>query len=337
MYLDHIETDGKSYHSNQTNNDGVKFTAFGRLIGDNEIRRGKPTMTKTSVTYPVVAALVVAEQMKDMGPDRQWEPVNNVQQYFLENYFNLCRNEIRGIPEIESLTSWSYETINEFLRKHGFTIQLEPFSYPSFGVASVLDLIVTWASEGESCTVRGIDARSYPAVRIAREGVEFYQVRGHKHPIAALKTTSGDRVCLTVLDDEPAHEFDINHQAEDFSQRMSHPISGYNGIIFPMVDLNQKVDISWLLALWTLAESGVPAVVVQALQQNILRINEIGAQAKSAVAMEIMRTGGMMHVDPDLVINVPFLLWFERSGLKKPLFTGYITQEHWKNPGDISL
>ncbi|HZR42553.1 MAG TPA: hypothetical protein VFB12_20700 [Ktedonobacteraceae bacterium] len=291
-------------------------------------------MTKTWAAYPIVAALVAAEQMEGMGTDRQWQPANDTQQHFLEHHFALCRDEVAGIPEIESLASWSYETINVFLRKRGLTLQLHPFGYPGFGVASVLDLFVRWEQQGEACIVRGVDSHDYPAVRIDRKGVEFYQV-GHKHPIAALKTTSGDWVYLTMHDDEPTHQFDIDHQAEAFSQRLGHPTTEYNGVIFPMVDLDQNVDIGWLLKLSTRAENGDHVEVEQALQQNILKINEVGARAKSAVAMELLPTAAMMHPEPDLVINAPFLLWFERSGFSTPLFAGYITQEHWRNPGHL--
>lgn len=288
--------------------------------------------SKTAATYPIVAALVTAEQMEGMGPDRQWQSSNDLQRQFLEQFFKACRNEVGNIPEIESLASWNFEEVNAFLRQRGFTIQLQPFRPPDFGVASVLDLLVEWVQEGEAGTVQGIDTRDYPAVRISQEGADFYEVDGHPHPIVALETKTGDVVYMTMLDSEPAYEFDLIDQVEGLSHGMR-PTYGYGGVIFPMVDLDQRVDIRWLIGLTTRGVDGRPATITQALQQNILKINEVGARAKSAVAIEGSR--GMHMPEPDLVINGPFLVWFERSHLAKPLFAGYITQEHWKNPGSL--
>ncbi|HLZ60785.1 MAG TPA: hypothetical protein VKR06_27880, partial [Ktedonosporobacter sp.] len=115
-------------------------------------------MSKTSMTaatYPLVAALVAAEQIEDMGPNRQWRATadNDLQRHFLEHFFSAGRNEVGSIREIESCASSSDEEVNAFLRQHGFTIQLQPFGPGTFGVASVLDLLLKWAHKGEVLTV----------------------------------------------------------------------------------------------------------------------------------------------------------------------------------------
>jgi len=38
---------------------------------------------------------------------------------------------------------------------------------------------------------------------------------------------------------------------------------------------------------------------------------------------------------PALIIDKPFLVVFERPGLPQPLFTAYVTQDSWKDPGEI--
>jgi len=102
-----------------------------------------------------------------------------------------------------------------------------------------------------------------------------------------------------------------------------------------MVNLDELVDISWLLGMETTAESGQRAWVSQAKQQTILKMNEVGARAKSAVAIAVTRSIEMPK--PDMVINGPFLVWFEREGLAPSRSSsGHITQEDWRNPGDIS-
>jgi len=54
---------------------------------------------------------------------------------------------------------------------------------------------------------------------------------------------------------------------------------------------------------------------------------------ESAVAIAILRATGAPK--PDHVINRPFLIWFERDGLSRPLFAGHITPDDWRNPGSI--
>ncbi len=287
-------------------------------------------MSITAAAYPIVAALVEAEKMDGMGPNRQWQARNKVQLLFLEQFFKQCRGEIGKIPEIESIASWSVEDINAFLRQRGFTIQLRHIDANTFAVASVLDLLVEWKNKGDIRTVRGIDGLDYAGVRIGKDSVEFYKASGHRHLIAALETKTGDTVYMTMVDREPADGLNLIILAEALSERMR-PTFPMNSVIFPMVDLNQQVDISWLIDMATRGIDGQPAWITQALQQNILRINEVGARAKSGVAMAVTR--GM--TPPDLIINGPFLVWFERQHLAKPLFAGYITPEDWKNPGTL--
>jgi len=75
-----------------------------------------------------------------------------------------------------------------------------------------------------------------------------------------------------------------------------------------------------------------PAIITQALQQTKLRMNEEGARAQSAVAIGVLR--GCLPTY-DYVIDWPFLFWITRPGISKPLFVAYVTEDDWKNPGDI--
>jgi hypothetical protein len=288
-------------------------------------------MSITAVTYPMSEALVKAEEMKGVGVNRQWKAVNDEQSYFLKVFFDICREEIGKIPEIESIASWHAEEINAFLRQRGFTIQLDPFDPQTFGVASVLDLLVEWQEKGEVTTVHGVDGKRYPGVKINENNVVIFSSRGHDNPVAQLKTKNGDRVFMTVLDKAPRDGFDLIAKAEAISAR---PTAIRNGseLLFPMVDLNQRVDISWLKGMHTVCEDGDPLEIVQALQQTILKMNEVGARAQSAVAIGMRKTAFVMP----MIINAPFLFWIVRESHNKPLFVGYITQEDWKNPGSIS-
>ena len=133
--------------------------------------------------------------------------------------------------------------------------------------------------------------------------------------------------------DRVADNFDLVAQAQEFSSR-KREIAEFGGLIFPMVQLNQEVDIKWLLNMNTRGDDGSPAIIAQALQQTKFKMNEVGARAESAVAIHLWKAA--VESKPDHIINRPFLIWFERDGLSRPLFVGHITQEDWRNPGSLS-
>ncbi|MGA2629598.1 MAG: hypothetical protein ABSG54_05225 [Terriglobia bacterium] len=315
-------------------------------------------MSTTVVTYPIVTALVEAEKI--LGADRQWKPVNEMQTRFLKEYFAACRHE--KVPEIESLASWDAAEITAFLTQRGFPIKIPPFGPRNFGTASVLDLLVEWMEKGHVTTItreklgedaspvasswldrlksswasrqesRPLPAEGYPAVLIASKHVAFFRAARHKYPIASLKTKSQDRVYMTMLDD-PHANFDLVAKSQEFSRALK-PTDEFEGLIFPMVDLDQRVDVDWLVGLETTEVRGELARIDRALQQTRLRMNELGARAESAVVLTV--SGAALRFKPPHIINRPFLIWFERKGLSKPLFVGHITEEDWRNPGELT-
>ncbi len=315
-------------------------------------------MSTTVVTYPIVTALVEAERI--LGPERQWKPVNETQGRFLNEFFAVCRKE--RVPEIESLASWNAAEICAFLARHGFAIRLEPFGEGQFGAASVLDLPVEWIEKGHVTSIHTpkshaeepqqaggwpgrlkvvlssriesppLPTEEYPAVLIASEHVRLFRAPHHEHPVACLKTKSKDKVYMTVLPQPPA-EFDLVAKAQELASALK-PTNEFGGLIFPMVSLDQHVNVEWLEGMETTEIQGRPAGIAKALQQTRLRMNEIGARAESAVVLTV--SVAALQYKPPHIIDRPFLIWFEREGLSKPLFVGHITEENWKNPGDIS-
>lgn len=285
-------------------------------------------MSRTSATYPIVGAIKIAEQI--LGPDRQWSVLNDQQKKFLADYFSICRTEIAKIPEIESLASKSAEEINAFLCKRGFDIRLDPFDANEFGTASVLNVLVEWLQEGKKTALRAKSGREFPAVKLASDFLVFSS-NVHRHPVACLATKSStDRVFITVAE-KPLDGFDLPEAAMRISQSLDYPSARYESLTFPMVDLDQKVDISWLKGMATQDAAGLPWEIAMAFQQTKFKMNEKGARAKSAVAI-MMRT---LSIPQRMVIDEPFLVWIERQGLSRPLFVGYITEDDWKDPGSL--
>ena len=292
-------------------------------------------MSNTTVVYPIVTALVKAEEI--IGPKRTWQAANGEQARFLAEFFVPCRKESGEIAEIESIAAFQAEEINHFLSKRGFKIKLPPFAHNAkwkeFGVASVLDLLVQWLKLGTATTLKALNGQSYPAAHQGMEVSSFYQGTEHGYPVAQLKTKSNDVVYMTRLDHALA-DFELLHYAHQVTSSLK-PIHDYGGVLFPMVDLKQEIDVSWLIGLESTDAEGLPVKIAQALQETHLALNEKGAHAKSAFATTIARASVFMPPKPDLLIDGPFLIWFQRPGLSEPLFVGYMTEEDWKNPGEL--
>ncbi len=104
-------------------------------------------------------------------------------------------------------------------------------------------------------------------------------------------------------------------------------------VVFPMIEYNEVVDISWIRGMAARVPDGLPWYISQALQQTKFRMNEIGVKVESAVAMG-MRLGYCPGPPPkpDLIIDKPFLLWISRPGMSHPLFIGYFVEKDWKRP-----
>ncbi|HYL98166.1 MAG TPA: hypothetical protein VEZ90_04370, partial [Blastocatellia bacterium] len=120
--------------------------------------------SKTAAIHPIAAALIKAEEVVSPGQQPRWRCKNDLQKLLIEEFLSSCRAEIPGIEEIESIASWDASEIDDFLRRRGFSIELRPFDPQTFGVASVLDLLVEWVKEGHKTTVTTLDRRQYPAV-----------------------------------------------------------------------------------------------------------------------------------------------------------------------------
>ena len=98
-----------------------------------------------------------------------------------------------------------------------------------------------------------------------------------------------------------------------------------------MVDLKDTGEIAWLKGMVIGGK-----FISQALQQTMFKMNEYGAQAKSAVAIKLSRTAFVkVNNKKTYIIDEPFYCWVSRPGVRHPLFVGYIQPEYWKNPGTV--
>lgn len=299
--------------------------------------------SSVSAFRAMIAALLAAEDTI-LGRDRTWHAVNAKQERLLAEIFPAMRPENVSIPEIEQEVSWEAEAINEFLRRHGMDIRLEPFTRDTFGFAAVMRVAVQWLIAGVERDIVGIDGKTYAGARIEQEhdytvnglNLEFLRSPSHPNPIVTLRTKSKDVVHLTRFDGEASSAFDLMAYAGKLLTDTERS-RDYEGVHFPMVDLDVQPDVSWLLNMWTTQRaSELRAVMVQAVQQCKLQMNHEGAVATDAFAGAATLECCRMP-KPDLVINGPFLFVLERPGLQQPMFVAHVCPDMWKNPGELDL
>ena len=290
---------------------------------------------------PVAGCLEAAEEV--LGLDRKWEPANCFaepttlkKQIALLDVYERLRKVIPGLSEINSIASLDYTVINRFLKEQGFTIQLDPCD-GELCVASVLDVLVEWIEVGDITKVYR-DKQEFPAAKI-KHGVNFLKHDDFVHPIVTLDTKSGDTVYMLV------HEaIEDPFQLLDFIQQISQQAvlnnrdewgARHEGVIFPMIDYNEEIDISWIVGMNTVGTDGQPAIISQAKQQTKFKMNQIGARVKSAAAMSMCR--GISAKPKPYVIDQPFLCWILRKSVLgfDPIFVGHFGEANWKNPGSL--
>jgi len=166
----------------------------------------------------------------------------------------------------------------------------------------------------------------------------FYTLSYYPNTIVQIATKSGDAVSLTVAE-KPLAGFELLDKVETLRFKLPTGLirnkmriaSDFNKVVFPMVNLDHEVDISWLKGMKATDSQNFPWKIVQALQQTKVKMNEKGAKVESAVALDVKCLGAML--EEELVIDKPFFMWVERPGMKRPLFAGYMAPDCWKDPG----
>jgi hypothetical protein len=283
-------------------------------------------MSKVECLSGIVACMMKANDF--LGKDCRWIEKNKDQWQFLHGFFEKLKSAT-SIPEMESIISRSAEEINAFLAERGFSITLDPFQGDEFGVASVLDLLVKWQEKGERTKVLDI----YDAVMLKSvQGASVRRIHESDSYVVTVDTQGDDKVHMMMVDDNLLDvPMSLTQLALDMTKKGEPDF--YEKVIFPMIDLNVMTDINWLLGMVAVDEDGSDWAVSQAKQQNKLRLNEFGARAQSATAMGMLR--GMAVPPTVFTIDKPFLIWFTRSGIEMPLFVAHVTEEDWKDPGDL--
>lgn len=292
--------------------------------------------SKTFTVPPILGCLKAAEQFilgNSLSKSVEWTPSSGKQEAFLHDFVSRIK-DIDSLGDVlKSIADRDPLVINRWLKDNGFDIQLSGnVSQDQFAVASILDVLVEWIEKGRATTIRGRSGEYeavYEAVRLSdQQGVSIYSGRKGWNPVAAIKTKGGERVFMTVSDDLSVTSKGFTGLIDSHVVSM-YPDASYDSVVFPMVDYNKVVDVSWLCGLKT-GDWGIG----EALQQTKFRMNETGARVESAVAMTLCRSL-IAEQKKTLTIDRPFLLWIEREGCDFPLFAGFFEEDCWKNPNGL--
>ena len=308
-----------------------------------EVANVSEVKTDTQVILPILGCLTAAEEFlaehegwAKVNRQVTWTPKNEAQEQFLKRFL-----EAKAVVDVlgdnlKRKADRDVKVINSWLKEHGFDIQLSPSDDPrAFAVASILDVLVEWVKEGDVVSIHN-DNGTFPAVKLkANEDnvVRFIDKSIHPFPIAGVNTKSGDRVRMSVLGSIDKETFSISDKVEQLKKAAVRKNMGScDGVIFPMVDYNRQVDISWIKRMETGTKDD-DYFIAQALQQTMFRMNEKGARAKSSVAMMLCRK--CASPDDWIKIDKPFILWIERPGVDIPLFIGVFAEDVWKTPAEL--
>lgn len=320
----------------------------------------KPTVASSEISLSplsICRALDKAIEFLNLSPD-QIVPVNDEQRSFLNvdyaTYRQHMKKDLFGPDELKAYVASDAETLNKVLRDNGFSIQLAPFPRSdSIGIVAIQNILVKWLEKAESKPVRS-GRKEYAGFRLDECKMQVsFSGNNQDNPtivIAEIATQTDDKVYCAVKvkienDKTTADPFfesksstsdhDVMHTINTLRQEFKDTkkysdVRRYDAIELPMISYQKQPSVKWLLGLRFHPTYGV----AQALQEVIFKMNDFGARAKAAVAMELGEMAMLRSKEP-LIVNQPFLLWIERPGMPLPIFAAYLEQKYWSDPGSI--
>lgn len=301
---------------------------------DKVSRPRTPRATKSiTLTIPPILGCLKAAELYLSDRKVEWTGASDAQKLFVEMYAGRIPEVEKMADVLKSIADSKSSIINSWLKENGFDIRLNDRGSGGFAVASILDVLMEWVDEGKKTDIVVCD-KTYSGVKL-NKGVSALTPHpaNHPHPVARIQTKGGEFVYMTIADGTDLTDvFGIARKIDEVINDAAVD-NGYDSVVFPMIDYDQKVDISWIEGLRTGKEPG-DWCVEEAIQQTKFRMNEVGARAQSAVAMG-MRCMSMTAAPKTIVIDKPFLLWVERKGIRTPLFAGVFAEDSWREPRDI--
>lgn len=286
-------------------------------------------MTTMTLDLATICQALDELEHRSLGEGCAWLPANPTQEQLVK-YFQQYRSGLRLLHGLEGRVATSYRKLNQFLEDRGFDPLFQPFN--GLGVASVIDMTVEWILKGmDGMITHQGSMQAYPAFELSAEAVEMFDVDGFKHPLARLKTTTGDNLWLMKAD-QPSSGMDLVVMAHKIidSAREVHT-EWTNGVMIPKLDISVQPDMGWIIGLGTQGRRG-HFRVEQAFQQVRIRVNEFGARCKvaSGLASESCRVA----TSPDGIyqMNEAFAGFFTQKDSDLPIAAFWTDVDTWVEP-----
>ena len=296
----------------------------------------KTTRETTSVSlWPHFGcARGVADRLAPPGGKLKWTTCNPQQERFvslLDAGLREMADKNFSPDELRYRVTDTAAEMNRWFKEEGFEIALSEAPPPAFYAGSVMKVSVRWWKPGTKTELKA-GKETFPAAYL-KEGVQVWKHPSHQYPVVYVRTKSGDQVYMTPHDAPPADPFELTDLVMKLSSGVR-PCGIYEGVVLPFVDYDEKIDVSWLVRMQTQDTLDRPWAIAEAVQQTKFKMNHRGARVESAAGWG-MRC--LAVPKPPFKIDRPFLLWMQRDGLSLPIFTGYFTEDVWKDPGEIDL
>lgn len=283
-----------------------------------------PTMALDFVT--VMRALFELEK-EYLGADRIWHPANDSQKRFIDLYAT-HREELGSLQSLEALAATKADPLNAFLEKNGVRPMFDRLDDGTIGVAAILDMLVEWLKEGMKCEIES-DGAMYPGFKIEDGAVYIHELPEYGNPLVQLVTKSDDSVWVMIPDQVPQSSFDMILAVFDIMQSPRALSDEFEGVRVPMVDIDQKPDLGFLLGMGTYDRDEERWDVSSIKQHFKFRMNHKGARAKVVTTVEMRLTS--VHIPkPIYVIDQPFLVWMTQGESKLPLAVALAGKDSWE-------
>lgn len=277
----------------------------------------------------VMACLLLPSLRDDFGGDGEWFSLSKEQEFVLSLLASADSSDILCTPGLDTISSWNYQEINQFLQEHGFNIQLSPFD--GLGMASVLKFALTWQFEGNQQLITTNRQRySGFELDIPQNQIYVFDVQGTR--LVRMKTANDYTIYFVLDQTSQAPPLDFSAKMIDLIDEAITKMSVYadyswTKLILPDVSLDIKPDISALLGMYTHDQGHNRYALTQAKQQIRFSMDYTGAQYESATAMAA--TLGGTPQEKVLLVDKPFYMGIGTPELGFPTIFLHIGYDSW--------
>lgn len=289
---------------------------------------------KVAVYAPHTTAACFLYAREEVG-ENPWRYEHLADTSFFTRVLPYALEDLNALPKIKGMCSRDIAKINKILAVEGFEIRLSPPVDPAdFGVAAVYKAEVDYRQEGEIEWMSDMNGR-FVGVKQPSSEVYYRRIHALREPVIELKLQDEKkRLVLTKADTllELA-ENDLQLAARwmrEASEDGTSFANSYEGVHFPMIDMNYTRVLSEIIGASVLSKDGLPGSISEAFQQAKFLLDEIGFKVELASAMGV--TFESVRQEEWYKIDEPFIALIYQPGLNEPLFAGYLPPVVWNQP-----